>query len=190
MTSSIRTAVILTALLGCLGFSPHSQAKRSEPAASTHTLGADFLLVVPVGKYADASGVGFGLLARYELRLMSAFALTGRFGFVGHAAHKPGGSLKYRTWELPLLVGGRYYSKIGIWAGAELGLVVMGFRGSSAFGGPSYTDTDPKFGMMFSGGYRWQDLDFGLALFVPDIDDFIGITFTVGYSFAHFGKRK
>ncbi|MEZ4264975.1 MAG: hypothetical protein R3F39_01255 [Myxococcota bacterium] len=191
MGKTIRAVVLLAVFLIPLGASSASWAKQRSERPATHSIGADFLFVVPVGDYADITNVGFGLLGRYELRLIPEFALTGRVGFVGHVAKKVTNNLKLRTWELPVLVGGRYYSKIGIWAGAELGLVVMGFRASfpnTQFSSLSRTDTDAKFGIMLSGGYRWRDLDFGVALFVPDIDDYLGITFTVGYTFAKFGK--
>ncbi len=190
MEKTIRAMVLLAVFLIPLGASSTSWAEQNSGRVAKHSVGADFLLVVPVGDYADFTGVGFGLLGRYELRLMPELALTGRFGFVGHAPHKVGG-MKLRTWEMPLLAGGRYYSKIGIWAGAELGLVVIGSRVSGVatpFGTFSGNDTVARFGMVLSGGYRWRDLDFGVALFVPDIDDFLGITFTVGYTFAKFGK--
>lgn len=191
MTASIRIAVTATALLGVLAASPHSQAKSSAPAPAKHTLGADFMVAIPVGDYADITGVGFGFLGRYELRLLPPFALTGRLGFVAHAATKPSSNVKLRTWELPILVGGRYISTLGLWAGLEVGLVVMGAKvtvSGLGFGDQTRKDSEAKFGLVLSGGYRWHDLDFGVALYVPDIDDYLGIGFTVGYNFAGFGR--
>jgi hypothetical protein len=183
----------VAALAAALLLSMPVAARSAEPAPARHTIGGDFMVAIPVGQWADVTGVGFGPLVRYEYRLLPEVAITGRVGFLGHVYKDLAQGFKTRTWEMPILAGARYLSKIGVWGGAELGMFVIGSRTKipnsvAFFGGDSRTDTGVRFGTVLSGGYRWRGFDAGFSLIVPDIDDFVGFAFTVGYNFLRFGK--
>ncbi|MCB9730053.1 MAG: hypothetical protein H6744_10295 [Deltaproteobacteria bacterium] len=193
MKTIVRWAAVAAVLATGLGVSGAASAKMEPLKLAQHTLGGDALVIIPVGDFADVTAVGFGALVRYEFRLVPPVTLTGRIGFVGHIAHDLGRGFDSRTWEVPILFGARYYSKLGIWGGAEMGPVIVGGKargpGGTIFANNSRTyDAKAKFGLVLTGGYRWRIFDAGFGFFVPDIDDLFGFMFSFGINFASFGR--
>ncbi|MGM0574218.1 MAG: hypothetical protein ACQEXJ_00595 [Myxococcota bacterium] len=173
------TTVIALSMLA-LASTAHAQDTDAEPM----TLGVDGVFVAPVGDWADIAGVGFGGLLRFEYRLMEPLGLTARAGYIFHLDEDQGGGVDSSTNELPILVGARYYSDIGVWGGLELGLFTI-FTEIEG-GGGSIDDTSTELGMVLSGGYRMGNLDFSAGLMLPEIGDATGIFASVGFNFASF----
>jgi len=158
---------------------------RAEPK----TLGIDGGLDMPTGDWSDATGLGIGALARFEMTLQPKLALTARAGVIQHLGKDIdsgfGESGSASATEVPLLGGVRYAFTQSptseVYGAAELGLVV--YRASIDAGGMSQSNSDTNLGMSLGGGYRAGKLDLRGGLLFPDIGHAgnMGLMATVGY---------
>ncbi len=170
---------------------PANPPPRDEPAPEpagpeTMRLAADLALVLPLGDWSDATGIGLGALLRFEARVADMVSITARLGYIGHL-EKNGLS----TSELPILFPGIKVHLGDAYLGLEAGLVSLGVAVNidSEFGSFSGSDSEMKLGLTLGFGYVIDKVDLRLQLFAPSVEDFsdlLGIMFNVGYTFVTF----
>lgn len=150
------------------------------PVASANTIGIDGMVVIPVGDYADVASLAIGALGRVEIPAGPGF-VTGRIGALFHMTELDDTTLLF----FPIYGGFRYPLGSGsAYLAGELGITVGYARVSTPLGDGS--DTDTELGMTLGGGLRKGQLDLRAGLFLPDLDDAVGVFGSVGYDFATF----
>jgi hypothetical protein len=181
MDRSLRTAWLVASLLALTASSAHAQDAEivaPAPKATSIRIGADAAFVLPVGDYADLADFGVGALARIEFDATPELAIGGRFGYVWHASD-------FDLGLVPIHATARYrFGPAGAapFVRAELGVTVAWVTAETAFGNAS--DSDTNLSAAFGGGYEAGAFDIGLSLFLPDIDDAVGVMLTAGGTFA------
>jgi len=174
---SFACSLALTALVT----SAHAQPAPAAPdAPGAKTLGVDGMVVLPVGDYADVATLAIGPMLRLEIPVGPGW-VTGRFGALFHLTEIEDTTLLF----FPIYGGFRYPIGGGsAYVAGELGVTVGYLRADTPLG--SGSDTDTELGMMLGGGLRKGQLDLRAGLFLPDLDDAIGLFGSVGYDFASF----
>jgi len=168
----------------------------SQATAQEMLVGVDGGLVLPLGDWANATGVGFGALGRFEYALDPQLSATGRVGYITHLEKDD----RYKTSELPILAGlrlGLSGEPDGLYVAGEAGLVNFTLRqptGSAVFGnqvggGDKVSNSELKFGATAGAGYRAGNIDGRVGIFiasVSDLEETLGVMATIGYNFAKF----
>ena len=176
-------------------------------AAAKHRVGADGAVRMPLGDWADFTGIlGLGAMFRYEFLVNPQLTVTGRIGYI-YGMPKSENSVDFSTSEIPILAGIKWYFKgyksmkrAGLYGAAELGLFMITAKWEG--GGTSDDKSENKFGATIGAGYEMGALDFRGAFLLPNLaGDFekvdtttgkkeeympFGLLFTVGYTFASF----
>lgn len=144
------------------------------------TFGIDGAVVLPLGDYANGVTFAAGALARIEVPAGNGF-VTGRAGALFHAVKNNVASLTM----IPLYAGYRLpVGPSGLYLAGELGITIGYASADTQFG--SVTDSDSELGITLGVGTKMGALDLRGQLFLPDVDDLMGIMGTVGYDFAAF----
>jgi hypothetical protein len=170
-------------------------------AAPKHRVDADGALRIPLGDWADATGMlGLGAMFRYEFLVNPQLTVTGRIGYI-YGMPKSENSIDFSTSEIPILAGIKWYFKgyksmkrAGLYGAAELGMFHITVK-TDAEG--SKDESETEFGATIGAGYEMGALDFRGAFLMPNLsgdmknkenEDFMpfGVLFTVGYTFASF----
>jgi len=164
-------------------------------AANKTAFDASAAFALPVGNFADVSGIGFGAFGGVRHLVAKNVHITGRAGFIYHLS-KDFGGYSIGTSELPLLAGVRYTfvpaNDGGFYGGAELGMSVLFTRASSStpglnLGPQSGGDTSVKASTALNLGYQVGKLDARATMYFVDLGhlgDSMALMATVGYSFA------
>ena len=182
MHRSARTLMLASLLaLGTASVSVAGAQDLAQAPKETFTrIGADAAFVLPVGDYADIADFGAGVLARVEFDLTPELAIGARAGYIWHASD-------FDLGMVPIHATARY--RLGP-AGAapylrgELGVTIAWASVDTGFGNVS--DSDTNLSVAIGGGYEAGLFDVGLALFLPDVDDAVGVMLTAGGTFAEF----
>lgn len=169
------------ACLIALAIAAPAFAEEAAPPPPPHnTAGVDGALVLPLGDYADGVDFAAGALVRVELPVGTGF-VTGRAGALFHAVKDNVANLTfiplYAGYRLP--VGGN-----GFYVAGELGITIGYASVDTGFGTAS--DSDSQLGITLGAGMKAGALDLRGSLFLPDVDDLMGLMGTVGYDFAAF----
>jgi hypothetical protein len=152
------------------------------PASGRLIIGADAAFQLPLGTLADATGIGFGALARGEFKIIPHLNLTARTGFIYSLSKN-----NFSVYNVPFWVGAKYFLTDMFYGAAEIGENYMiiktdyAFLGSSSFSG-SY------FGATVGAGALIGQLDVRAQLEVLDFSsagDFLALMINVGYNFAN-----
>jgi hypothetical protein len=146
------------------------------------TIGVEGAFVLPVGNWGDAAGVGFGGMAKGAYNLNDEMSLALRVGYLYHLSKEIMGT-DVTSSELPILVGFRYQTGLGLYGDLSLGLV------NASVDAGSVSDSEMNFGMLVGVGFNIMSFNVAANLFAPDlehIDDVIGLMFIVGYDFVSF----
>lgn len=152
-----------------------------ETAPPPKTLAVDAAAIVPVGDYADLATLGAGPMVRLEVPAGAGF-VTGRLGALFHAI-KDGYDANLTL--IPLYAGYRHpLGPSGAYVAGELGITVAHGSVMTAYG--SASDTDSELGAMLTAGVRRGALDLRAGLFLPDLDDAVGLVASAGYDFSAF----
>lgn len=172
-------------------------------------VGADLLLVVPVGNIADGTGVLLGPMLRFGYRPLPPLELTARAGYLFGFDKDVGQGISNRISDLPLWVGARYFfldPDSGPYAGAEIGGNFLRSSASvpdsvvqaaaQAVGGSAVVVTahdTARFGFDVSAGWvlskavpidlRVQLTDFNLLATSDGEKQLLGIGFSAGYTY-------
>jgi hypothetical protein len=150
------------------------------PMPPPKTFGIDGAAVLPIGDYAEGVNFAAGALARIEIPAGTGF-VTGRAGVLFHAVKNNVASLTM----IPLYVGYRLpMGPSGLYLAGELGVTIGYASADTQFG--SVSDSDSELGLTLGVGTKMGALDLRGQLFLPDIDDLMGVMGTVGYDFAAF----
>lgn len=102
-------------------------------------------VVVPVGDWADMFGVGIGGSGGMEFGVSDNFAVTANVGIAFLTLDDEVSDFISSAWLAPIQVGGRFYldqQRSGLFLEAKAGVL---FRGLSAEGGDSETETNFSF---------------------------------------------
>ena len=146
------------------------------------TIGIEGAFVLPVGDWGDATGIGFGGMAKGAYNLNEEMSLALRVGYIYHLSKEVAG-MDLSSSELPILVGFRYQTGLGLYGDLSLGLVNCGAEADG------HSDSEMKFGMLAGIGFNIMSFNVAANLFAPslgDIDEVIGLMFIVGYDFVSF----
>jgi hypothetical protein len=160
----------------------HADDTTLQATAPQRTFGIDGAVVMPLGNYADAAGVGAGAFGRLEFPVSTGGFVTARIGLIAHQVDATmGGSLMfvpiYAGYRQPLGTSGAYLA-------GELGITFGYASVDTQFGRVS--DSDSELGITLMAGLRKGALDFRAGLFAPDIDDVHGFMASLGYNFSSF----
>lgn len=191
MKRSTLCALAVSALSAAVPMQAYAQ---DGPAAS---LGGDAALVIPVGDWADATGVMVGPLVRFEYALSPQLVLTARAGYL-YGLRKSttigAAKAKYGISDIPLWGGVDYYlaeSAQGLYLAGEAGLNLLSFsaelEGDPLFGSTTNSSSETDWGVTAGAGYRMGELDLrgGLVIFdLGHMGDSMGVIASVGYTFA------
>lgn len=154
-------------------------------------VGAQGVFALPLGDFADASGVGFGALLNMDMGLSEdgKLQLTGRLGYV----HMTGKEIDVGVAKvdgpsfglIPIYAGVKYFVIPSLYLGGELGATVV------MTGETDYTDSDSevKAGGTIGLGYMFKDLDVRAFLWLPSLgdgSDIMNLGISLGYRFAAF----
>ena len=177
--SSLAFSSLFTALAAAaLAPAAHAQPTR---ATTTKTLGVDGVVVLPTGDYASAVDLAFGALARVEVPVGS-FTVTGRGGAIFNLFEgDSSGSLTF----LPFYAGVKVpLAQTGIYFAAEAGVTIAYASVDTDVGSGSETET--KLGATIGAGLRLGSIDVRGGLFMPDVQDLVGLMGSAGFDFASF----
>ena len=150
-------------------------AVAAAPVEHVMVAGLDLAAVMPVGDLADAAGLGFGGLARFELGLTSKVRVTGRAGYIYHLEKNSG-----NFSQIPVLGGAKLDFTPNFYGAAELGLFAVRFSGGTRAGSTN------SLGMTLGVGYRIADFDLRLGIQAYDVADVPATlqgTLNIGYNF-------
>ena len=157
-----------------------SQAQPAPPEARAGIIGVDAMAVLPVGDYGDFATLAIGPIGRVEFPVGPGY-VTGRFGVLFHLLNSEIDDTTFLMF--PLYGGYRYPLGSGAaYLAGELGITFAYLRTSTSLG--SGSDTDTELGLTLGGGLRKGQLDLRGGLFLPDLDDAVGIFGSVGCDFA------
>jgi hypothetical protein len=160
-------------------------------SAAKLTIGADAAFQLPLGNFADVTGMGFGGLLRGEYNLIPNLNGTLRAGYI-YSLKKDTAGFKTAVDNIPIWVGGKYFINEMIFAGAELGLNMLKTRvdGSVDLGGISVggsgSSTENKFGANVGVGVLLSGLEIRAGFEILDFGhskDSMAILVNVGYDF-------
>jgi len=151
------------------------------------TVGVDAAFQLPLGNFADATGLGFGGLLRGEYNLIPNLNGTLRAGYI-YSLKKDTAGFKTAVDDIPIWVGGKYFINEMIFAGAELGLNMLKTRvDGSLLGIPvSGSSTENKFGANVGAGVLLSGLEIRAGFEILDFGhskDSMAILVNVGYDF-------
>jgi len=146
------------------------------------TIGVEGAFVLPMSDWGDATGVGFGGMAKGAFSFTDEMSVSFRIGYLYHLSKSVGG-MDVSSSELPILVGFRYQTALGLYGDLALGMVNCGaeVEGNS--------DSEMKFGMLAGVGFNIMSLNFSANFFAPNlghVDEVMGLLFIVGYDFVSF----
>jgi hypothetical protein len=156
------------------------------PASGRLIIGADAAFQLPLGNFADATGIGIGALVRGEFNIIPKLNLTFRTGYI-YSLDKDGFSVS----NIPAWVGGKYFITDMIYGAAEIGENILISKipdvevfGVTVGGGSS---TDYKFGATVGAGVLLGPLDIKAQfeiLSLGDASDSMALMVNVGYNFV------
>lgn len=175
--------IALTSLIAMLS------ASSAFAVIADRVLGVDAVGNVPVGDFANATGMGLGAMLRYEGKLQDSLAVTGRVGYVyGLEKEMDLGIAKvsYGMDFIPLLVGVVYRTTgtpDGFFVSGEVG---ANFLSAHVSGGTTDSDYKTKIGANLGVGLRADALSFRGGLNILDLgnaDTSMGLMVSVGWDF-------
>lgn len=155
--------------------------------------GADAAIVLPTGDWADISGVGFGVIGRFDYKFNPRVAFSGRPGFVYHLASSQellGTEVDLSTQEILLMAGARFFLAPGLSLAAHSGLNLWSLKVS--VNGESDSESETRMPLDLEIAYDFPN---GLTLsggaLLPNVllredeeDMAFGLVANIGYSFA------
>lgn len=133
--------------------------------------------VQPLPPWTDA---GFGLApwAGFAAPAWGKWNVTARAGWIGHfdeqqsVGNGPTESIRYKNWELPLLVGFEYSGRAAqsLLFSGEVGYVLRSTRAEYAHE-PATSSTDHGAGVAIGGGYRISNFQLRVQWFMLGLPD-------------------
>lgn len=179
-----------------------AHAAASPEGDKKFSLGADLLFVLPVGDFANATGLQVGPLIRAGYRFMPQLEGTARIGYLfAFNTSQPignGYNGNLHVADLPIWLGARYFFMdwpAGPYAAAELGMNFLMANASATIAGMnvSQSNTDTRVGFNLGAGYVWSKelpIDVRLQLSYFNLAGpekaLLGIGLSAGYSFFLF----
>lgn len=151
-------------------------------------IGVDAAYQLPLGDFADGTGMGFGGLIRAEYKLMPNLNLTLRTGYIFSLKKDIAGIGKSAVDNIPIWVGGKFFITDMFYAGAEVGANILRGRSEVSFLGASEssTETKAKVGADVGVGALLGDLDVRAQFEVLNFGDAkksMAVMINVGYNF-------
>jgi hypothetical protein len=145
----------------------------AEPG-QTRGLTVGLTALQPLSPWKDA-GVGAAPWVGFTAPAWQSWNVTARAGWVGHLDKQQtvgSESIRYKSWELPVLVGVEYARPApqGLLFSAELGYVLSRTRAEYRHE-PDATATDHGAGLALGGGYRIDNFQVRVQLFMLGLPD-------------------
>lgn len=164
-------------------------------AASKMILGVDGAFQLPFGDLADATGMGFGALLRFEYNVMPQLNLTARVGYIYSLNKEISQTVplmgtikaKYGMDNIPIWVGAKYFLTDMIYGGVEVGANML--KGKVDMNGVSASSTETKFGANVGAGVLLSGLDLRAQLEILNLSEAgksMALMVNVGYNFLAF----
>lgn len=174
------TPTTALATLATLALGLAAAAARADAPPPARALGADAIVALPVGDYADVASVAAGAMVRAAIPAGPAVA-TVRAGALLHAMKIDGASLVY----VPIWAGARLpIGGAGLFVAAELGVTIAHASVDTEFGDGA--DTKTELGASLGVGLRRGGLTIVGGLLAPDLGDTAALGASVGLDFATF----
>jgi hypothetical protein len=182
----------IACLLLCLSGAAHAERARPHGFLRGHSLivGLDTDIGVPLGNYADASGVGGGAALTGELTLLDTLSATMRVGFEAHA-NRDLAAASSHVHALPILLGTKYYlgsDRAGLFGAFEAGTFLL-MSSVTPTRGTATSSTDMKFGLGAGIGFQQERWNVRVNIHTQDVGNFgsaFMMTTGLGYEFAGF----
>jgi len=152
------------------------------------TVGADAAFQLPLGKFADLTGPGFGGLLRGEYNLISNLNATLRAGYL-YTLKKDKSGMKTNLDAIPIWVGAKYSIMESFYVGAELGVNILKTTVEGTFNGvPVSGDSnrETKLGADVGVGVLFGDLGAHVQFQIMDLDysaDTMALILNLSYNF-------
>jgi hypothetical protein len=152
-------------------------------------IGVDAAFQLPLGDYADFTGMGFGGLIRGEYKLMPNLNLTFRTGYLYSLKKDLAADLGKNAIDIiPIWVGGKFFINDMIYAGAEVGANMLRSRSEVSFLGntESSTSSETKVGADVGVGALLGDLDVRAQFEILNFSEAkksMAVMINVGYNF-------
>jgi hypothetical protein len=166
---------------------PAPMAEATPAATQKFILGVDAAFQLPLGNFADATGMGFGGLVRAEYNLIPNLNGTFRVGYI-YALKKDlaGGLGKASVGNIPIWVGGKYFFTDMVYGGVEVGLNMLQEKADATLFGQtvSASTSENKFGGNVGAGVLISGLDVRAQLEFLDFGhakDSMAVMINVGY---------
>jgi len=176
----VRLATLTLVLL----VAPAAAEPSLSPPPPRNDLGADAVVVLPLGAWRDEAGVGFGAGVRVRVPLSADLTITARLAGIGHLARERAGT-ETTVVMFPLLGGARYHvsdpGRVRGFFHGEVGVVVR--RTDVAIAGLHDSDTDLVFGSALGGGVSLGRFEVTASAWLSDLaalDDAVGVMLTAG----------
>jgi len=174
----ISSLFVASALVVSLGFTSAASAEEE----SKLSVAADAAIVVPLGDWADFTGIGIGPIIRAGFEIQEKLQVTGRVGYIYHLP-KDAGGIDLSTAELLLLGGARYD------VGPALIDVATGINKWTVKVGDA-SNSETRIPLMLGASVPLGKIEVGGSLFIPNLlltedgeDMQMGLMATAGYSF-------
>ncbi|MBL8623519.1 MAG: hypothetical protein JNK64_19585 [Myxococcales bacterium] len=170
----------ITFALATLALALAAADARGDAPPPARALGADAVVALPVGDYADVASVAAGAMVRVAIPAGPAVA-TVRAGALLHAMKVDGASLIY----VPVWAGARLpIGASGLFVAAELGVTIAHASVDTGFGDGA--DTKTELGASLGVGLRRGGLTVVGGLLAPDLGDTAALGASAGFDFATF----
>ena len=187
-----KAIVQIACLLLCLSGAAHADRARarSQGFLRGHSLmlGLDSEIGVPLGNYADASGVGGGVALTGELTMLETLSATMRVGVQLHTERDIAGASSH-VHAIPILFGTKYYiasQREGIFGAFEIGLFDL-ISSVTPASGASTSSNDLRFGLGAGLGFQQDRWNVRVNIHTQDVSNFgnaFMMTGGLGYEFA------
>jgi hypothetical protein len=143
------------------------------------TIGADAVVVVPLGDYADAVTVAFGAMGRFEFGLNPALAITARAGLIYNLAKELLGETP-TILMIPVQAGVKYM----IGTSGLFGQGEVGFTHTRTSVG-DFSDSTTKLSFEAGAGFQKGKLSFRAGFwYIASDPALMGIMASAGFDFA------
>jgi|SRR5690554_2549998 len=141
-----------------------------------HKINVGVDLALPVGDLSNLSSIGFGASGKAYYGLNHEMNITGSLGYL-YFPYKHS-ELSGGVTMIPVMFGFDYDFD-GFYIEPKLGLVFASVKMDTIFG--SVTNSSTEFGIGLGGGYRINNLDFGLHYNIVNNLNYLGLR--AAYSF-------
>ena len=158
---------------------PAAPAAEAPAGGKTKVIGADAVVVIPLGDYADAANAALGAMGRFEFGLNPQLAITARAGLLYNLAKEIGGETP-TILMIPVQAGAKYgIGTSGLFVQGE-----VGFTHTRTSVG-DFSDSTTKLSFEAGAGFQKGKLNARAGFwYIASDPALMGIMASVGFDFA------